>query len=117
MKRISGHGRGKGLGAPTLNLDGRPDWPFGVHAVWVLADGLRVPGVANWGPRPTFDETEPVLEVHLLEPWPEAWVGEEDFQVETVGYLREIVHFSDVSELSQQITRDVAAARLIMGAR
>ncbi len=114
MKRISGHGRGKGLGAPTLNLNFQSDLPFGVYAVWISADGLRLPAVANWGPRPTFHETDAVFEAHLLVDFPEEWDLVEDFEVESAGFLREIRKFADANELSQQIRQDIEKARLIL---
>ena len=39
----------------------------GVYAVMVGIDGSDHPGVANLGVRPTFDGTEQVLEVHVLD--------------------------------------------------
>ena len=114
MKRISGHGRGRGLGAPTLNLDGRLDLPFGVYALWVSAVNLRLPAVANWGPRPTFDESDAVFEAHLLVDFPAEWEAIDEFDVEVVEFLREIRKFADAKELSQQIGQDLVKARLIL---
>src|SRR5690606_21896695 len=69
---VPGAARGRLIGFPTANLapeDARKILPFGVfggHAV--LDDGTRPsrhPAVANVGLRPTFNEPEPSLEVHL----------------------------------------------------
>jgi len=68
---VPGRGVGRTLDFPTANVDAGnggkllPD--FGVYAAWVriLPSGDRLPGVLNWGVRPTFGGGEPVLEVHL----------------------------------------------------
>lgn len=114
MKHISGHGRGHHLGAPTLNLEGDPGWRYGVYALWIEALGVRLPAVANWGARPTFEESQPVLEVHVLAPWPEMWSESQDFQVSGPIFLREIVRFESPEALQQQIQRDVEMARSLL---
>lgn len=69
-------------------------------------------GVVNLGARPTFDETERVLETHLLD-------FDEDIystrlHVCFLQQLRPIRPFPSISELSAQIARDVGAARDLM---
>ncbi|MEW6546477.1 MAG: bifunctional riboflavin kinase/FAD synthetase [Bacillota bacterium] len=62
---VRGDGRGRGLGYPTANVecDPRKVMPApGVYAVWVNA---TLPGVANFGRRPTFGGGEARLEVYL----------------------------------------------------
>ncbi len=57
---VSGSGRGKDLGTPTINLDpssleaiGRE----GIYAAWATLDGARMPAVMHAGPRPVFKDT------------------------------------------------------------
>lgn len=61
---------GRTIGFPTLNLAWVPDFRpcYGVYAVEVSAgSGRALPGVANYGLRPTVGTaTRPRLEVHLL---------------------------------------------------
>lgn len=105
---FAGKGLGRGLGYPTLNLnlDLNLRLPRGVYAV--TAGGVR--GVANFGLAPTMGErawTEPVLEVHFLEPPP----VEAPSAVELRRYLRPERRFATLDELQAQIARDCAEAR------
>lgn len=109
-KIIVGQGRGQGLSVPTLNLDQHPeDLLHGVYAVWVDFDGKRHPGAMNWGPRPTFQELDPVMEIHLLDFKGDLYGRE--VQVEVVQHLRDVQSFENKSALVEQIEKDVAACR------
>jgi riboflavin kinase/FMN adenylyltransferase len=110
------HGKhlGRQLGFPTLNLGWSPDLRplYGVYAVRV--SGARsfgwLPGVANYGLRPTVeDSSEPRLEIHMLVACPYG-VGDA-IDVEWVRFLRPERKFGGVDELKAQIARDVAEAR------
>src|SRR3954447_17367174 len=65
---IEGRRRGRELGVPTANLatDNELVPPHGVYATTVTVDGTVRAGVTNIGVRPTFGETEPTIETHLL---------------------------------------------------
>lgn len=105
---------GRTIGFPTLNLAWQPELEpmLGVYAVRVSSrDGHeRLPGVANYGLRPTVDASgHPLLEVHLLAPCPfecGAWI-----HVEWVKFLRAEARFASLEALKEQIGRDCAAAR------
>lgn len=105
---------GRTLGFPTLNLPWEPELRprYGVYAVRVSgANGAeKLPGVANYGVRPTVGEAaRPLLETHVLGPCP---FGEGDaVTVEWLQFLRPEQKFAGVEELSAQIARDAAAAR------
>jgi len=109
----SGKRLGRTIGFPTLNLRWTPDLPprFGVYAVRVAGAKTpsALPGVANYGLRPTVENsTEPRLEVHVLGACP---FGEnEEISVEWLRFLRPEAKFANVEELRAQITRDRAAA-------
>jgi riboflavin kinase/FMN adenylyltransferase len=114
---VAGKGRGaKVLGVPTANLVSENDLlpSCGIYAVWVIKDGHRLPGVANIGTCPTFDNQELTLEVHLLD-----FNGDlygEMLQVEFVSRLRDEQRFSSIDELAAQIRADMTEARQVLAA-
>lgn len=107
---MTGAGRGRGLGFPTLNIvvdDFEAD--FGVYVVTVWFEQKKCSGVMNWGGRPTFGEEAPVLEIHLLD-------VSGDFYDRTVEWelgprLREVLRFESPEALQVQIAEDVRRAR------
>lgn len=107
---------GRKLGFPTLNITWAPDLQprFGVYAVQVRgakAD-TALPGVANYGLRPTVENTaEPRLEVHLLGECP--FVAGDEVTVEWLRFLRSERKFAGVDELRAQIARDRGAAAAV----
>jgi riboflavin kinase/FMN adenylyltransferase len=112
---VTGKGRGgKILGVPTANLASENDLlpSCGIYAVWGIRDGQRLPGVANIGTCPTFENQELTLEVHLLD-----FTGDlygEVLQVEFVARLRDEQRFPSIDELAAQIRADMAEARQVL---
>lgn len=110
---VPGRQLGRTLGFPTLNLDWQPDLrpALGVYAVRARAatGGGFLPGVANFGVRPTVGGASlPVLEVHLLGECP---FGPGDrLHVEWMQHLRAEQRFASLDELRAQIGRDREAA-------
>lgn len=107
-----GAGRGRAeIGFPTLNLaypDGKVKVKQGVYSVVCDTPQGEFKGIVNYGPRPTFDETEPVAEVYLA-----GFDGDlygQSVTVKFVNYLRDIRKFDSASELSSQLMCDLAAA-------
>lgn len=109
------HGKhlGRTIGFPTLNLGWAPDLRprYGVYVVRVggakTVDTL--PGVANYGLRPTVEQAvEPRLEVHVLVDCP--YVAGDHVTVKWLRFLRPEQKFGSVDELKDQIARDRAAA-------
>ncbi len=113
---VAGRGRGaKLLGVPTANLTPENDLlpASGIYAVWVKRHSQRLPGVANIGTCPTFDNQELTLEVHLLD-----FNGDlygERLQVEFAARLREERRFPSIGDLAAQIRADMAEARRVLG--
>ena len=104
---------GRTLGFPTLNLPWAPELHprHGVYAVQVTGAKTSGPlrGVANYGLRPTVEQTtEPRLEVHLLDECP--WGEGDVLTVEWLRFLRGEKKFAKVDELRAQIARDREAA-------
>ncbi|MBI4358729.1 MAG: riboflavin biosynthesis protein RibF [Candidatus Omnitrophica bacterium] len=128
---ISGSGRGRGLGFPTLNLDPHSEVmpPEGVYATWVrimecrLMErtkgwasfearliGARLRALMNYGRRPTFaGDNAAIPEVHILD-----FDGElngKTVEVTIGARLRPEVAFRDPEALRKQIREDIEAGQ------
>lgn len=112
---VGGKRLGRSIGYPTLNLAYDPECrpTFGVYVVRAQgADGVSVPAVANYGLRPTVeDSVEPRLEVHVLAPIPDCWVSGAHLRVDWLSFLRPETRFEDLASLKAQIDLDVNNAR------
>lgn len=137
-KVVHGKGHGTHLGAPTANLEVHSEivLPLGVYIASGRVLPKRViaprsgrlqlsgkmprwlPGVMNFGKRPTypaFESPRPVLELHLL-----------DFHGKVYGAMMEIAlhrflrpekRFGDEEALKGQIRRDIRRARRFYGSQ
>jgi riboflavin kinase/FMN adenylyltransferase len=110
---VPGKRLGQTIGFPTLNVSWAPDLRprFGVYVVRVAGAKAvtALPGVANYGLRPTVEQAhEPLLEVHLLTECP--FVTGDHVVVKWLRFLRPEQKFSGVEELRAQIARDRSAA-------
>jgi riboflavin kinase/FMN adenylyltransferase len=97
------------IGFPTLNIVWEPDLRprMGVYAVQVYGQKstVPIPGVANYGLRPTVEKsTEPRLEVHLLGACP--FDRGDKLTVEWLSFLRPEMKFSSLEALKEQIGKD-----------
>ena len=104
----SGRRLGRKIGFPTLNLAWDPELKprYGVYAVSIVDErGQTSLGVANYGLRPTIEETiRPLLEVHVLG---ETKLGPgSNLTVHWLHFLRAEKKFSSVEELAAQIALD-----------
>lgn len=114
-KIVSGAQLGRQIGFPTLNLPWQPEClpRFGVYLVRFRLAGESgwQAAVANYGVRPTVDETanDPMLEVHALEPV-ELKPGQA-IEVEWLKFIRPEQKFDSVDELKVQIAKDCETAR------
>jgi riboflavin kinase/FMN adenylyltransferase len=108
---ITGAQRGRTIGYPTANIatGARKALPGGVFAVTVDTPTGRFGGMANVGPRPSFPDEPPSLEVHLFD-----YAG--DLYGRTVttrfhAFLRTQRKFGGLDELTLQLGADERAAR------
>jgi riboflavin kinase / FMN adenylyltransferase len=114
---VEGDKRGRTIGFPTANMAIDPAHVLpadGVYACRVYLNGAGLPAVTNIGVRPTFDGLRRTVEAHLLD-----WSGDlygRSIRVEFLQRLRGEQKFSGIETLRAQITRDVAAARALLGA-
>lgn len=116
---VKGDARGRTIGYPTANVrlaDPRKLVPKeGVYAVRVgLDDGARARGMMNVGRRPTFEtDGARTVEVHLLDL--EADLYGRALAVDLEARLRDERRFGAVEGLVEQLGRDEAAARRVLG--
>lgn len=104
-----GEGRGRQLGYPTANLaleDARKLVPKrGVYATMVtLPSGHRKPGMMNIGRRPTFDEMDVTVEVHVLDF--EGDLYGERLSIQFLQRLRDEQKFDSAEALAVQLSED-----------
>jgi len=103
---VEGRQRGREIGFPTANLATENELlpPYGVYATTLTVDGIVHAGVTNIGLRPTFGETEPTIETHLL-----GYQGDLYGRQVRLGFvlrLRDERRFEDVDALRAQIDAD-----------
>ncbi|TMD25328.1 MAG: riboflavin biosynthesis protein RibF [Chloroflexi bacterium] len=116
--------RGRLLGFPTANLipEAHKLLPAdGVYAVRVstngpLSDGADASrvynGVVNIGVRPTFNEKERIVEVHLLDVQPDLY--DKRITIDFIARLRNEQRFANIDALKSQIAADVQQARQVL---
>ncbi len=114
---IKGRDRGgKLLGIPTANINLQDELcpKTGIYAVTVEYHNRLYKGVANIGYSPTFNDNEFTVEVHLLD-FAENIYGEK-IRVNFIERIRDEKKFADISELKDQINRDIKTADTILAA-
>lgn len=114
---VHGQKRGTGMGTPTANirLGAIYEPKRGVYAVRYRKEEEEQKwrcGVANFGVRPTFGGTDPVLEIHGLDS-AENLYGTR-LRVQWIRFIRDEKKFPDMAALKQQIAEDVKAAKQIL---
>jgi D-glycero-beta-D-manno-heptose 1-phosphate adenylyltransferase len=113
-KVITGHGRGKDLGYPTLNLIKPADFPYqhGIYAGWVWFNRRRYPGAFHFGPIPAFNQNQESLEVYALTS-KSLSVPPLTVRFQLIQYLRPIKAFASLPDLSVQISQDVQLVKVL----
>lgn len=107
---VGGRKIGRTLGFPTANI--LPDDPdklvpaLGIYAVRVEWKGALYKGALSIGRRPTFDNGEVSIEVHLLD-FDDDLYGER-LRLYFGHFIRPEMRFASVEELIEQMHRDVA---------
>jgi riboflavin kinase/FMN adenylyltransferase len=117
-KVVTGRDRGgKLLGIPTANINLHDELcpKTGIYAVTVECEGNQHRGVANIGYSPTFEDHEFTVEVHILDFNDNIY--NKKIRVNFLKRIRDEIKFSNISELIDQIKRDIAAARKILAER
>ncbi len=113
-KKVTGRGRGKALGYPTVNLVAENELlpAIGIYAVHVELNQKAFPGAASLGFNPTFEGDRFSFEIHLLD-----FEGEvEDERITVLFYrrLRDEKRFDTDRELIRQMEADVNDVKKIL---
>lgn len=108
---MTGAQRGRTIGYPTANVatGERKALPTGVFAVTVDTGDGTYGGMANVGPRPSFPDEPPSLEVHLF-----GFEGDlygRSITTRFHGFLRSQRRFAGLDELKAQLAADADAAK------
>lgn len=114
---VAGRDRGgKLLGIPTANVNLHDELcpKIGIYAVTGECRGKQFKGVANIGYSPTFENHEFTVEVHIFD-FDDNIYGE-NIRVNFVKRIRDEIKFSNISDLIDQIKRDIDSAREILSA-
>ncbi|GBC98432.1 Riboflavin biosynthesis protein RibF [bacterium HR17] len=110
---VPGAGRGKRLGFPTVNLRVPANKLLPRHGIYAAR---FVAPMGTWGAavyigtRPTFGETQPVVEAHLLDFDGVIPLGT-DATVQLLSFVRPDQYFERTEDLIAQMQADVAAVR------
>ena len=111
-----GKQRGRTLGFPTANLNTLDNLPpgSGVYAARVVHQGRLWNAAAHVGPKPTFHDATPSVEIHLL-----GFSGDlydQHLAVDFYEKVREPRTFASAKELVEQIAIDVSKVKQILQA-
>ena len=111
---VRGDQRGRTIGFPTANLKAgmKITLPYGVYATKTTVDRQNFYSITNVGIRPTFGESQVVIETHLI--------GQEidlygvEIKVEFLDFIREEKKFPSLDVLKKQIETDIAAVKSLL---
>lgn len=110
---IHGNKRGRTLGMPTANqhVPRYVQMPFGIYAARAQVSGSDVwhPAAANFGIRPMFEVSQPLLETHLFDF--NADLYGKILRVAPVKFLRGEAKFDSLDDLVVQMKQDCLDAR------
>ena len=106
-----GDRRGRTIGYPTANIALPPEkaLPLGVFAVRVETPQGRFSGMANVGPRPSYPDAAPSLEVYLFD-FDDDLYGQ-TLRVSFEHLLRSQRKFAGLNDLKEQLRKDEQEAR------
>tara|TARA_B110000008_G_scaffold24216_1_gene21931 strand:- start:408 stop:1343 length:936 start_codon:yes stop_codon:yes gene_type:complete len=108
-KVVEGSGRGKDLGFPTANfipIEKNQLIPAnGVYFIRGRINSINLHGMCNLGTRPTFDESDFVMEVHFFKGKVNNIYGK-TITVEFLERVRDEKKFSNPKELIKQLEKD-----------
>ena len=115
---VEGARRGRQLGFPTANVavpgPRKLLPPEGVYAIRAQTPMGPYDGMLNLGPRPTFGDSESVVEAHLFDANLDLYGAR--LRIDFVARLRDTQKFSGIEALKAQLAIDAVQARGILSA-
>lgn len=113
---VHGDKRGKKIGYPTANIHPQNEKKVipkrGVYAVWVRFEDTFYKGMMNIGERPTFNDENTVLEVHILDF--DRDIYGKDIQLQFVKRIRDEKKFDGIDDLKNQLGADEKNVRSVL---
>ena len=114
---VAGDARGRELGFPTANIAYPPEKILpanGIYACRLRLDGKSYAAAVNVGVRPQFHSgaVQPLVEAHILDFDREIYGA--DVQLDFIRRIRDEMRFPLVSDLVEQIRRDVEQIRQVL---
>ncbi len=112
-KVIVGRKMGRKIGFPTCNIK-LNDYVIakpGVYAVNILINKNKklLKGIANLGYRPTFNQKEIILEVHIFNFSRNLY--NKSLTIEFIDFIRKEKRFKNINQLKKQINLDIRKAK------
>ena len=115
---VSGHQRGRLIGAPTINQHFDKNFVLpqkGVYASITVVEGKEYPSVTNIGLRPSFENEDFRSETCIL-----GFAGDlygQDIEVRLLEYLRDEIKFDSMEKLSAQVEKDAQKSKELFAER
>ena len=115
---VRGHGRGRNLGFPTINMVVPNAIPVsflqGVYAARAVVQNRHYSGMLYYGSAPTFGQKQIALEMYLFDT-DDLYVGEDEtITVEIVQYIRSVQNFDTPELLIVQMEKDDVLVRKVL---
>lgn len=105
---VSGNKIGRKIGFPTANINLQDEYKLitaiGVYACRILRDGKMYLGMGNIGYRPTINNSDLTIEVHIFDF--DVEIYDEIITIFFVDRIRNEVKFKDLDALKAQLTLD-----------
>lgn len=103
---------GRTIGFPTINLDPSvipQDTPTGVWAATVNIADKTYQGALYFGPKTHTNDASNILEIFILDFNQDIYGQKVQFSLQK--FIRPVLHFTSLPELTNQLTKDIAAVR------
>lgn len=114
---VGGNKIGRKIGFPTANILLQDEYKLitaiGVYACRILHDGNMYLGMGNIGYRPTINNSDLTVEVHIFD-FDKDIYGE-PITIFFVDRIRDEIKFKDLDALKEQLTMDRDSVKIILG--